>query len=128
MTSIGLDTQYIDAIKALERGEKTAKTKIAWFLLTGYGDVKRDEKKAVEILEERVKEKDYEAMWILGICKEYGIGIEEDIEGAEKLYRSSNEGGNEVGKILETKIKNGRGNGKMKITSSLLKKENKNVN
>ena len=40
-----------------------------------------------------MKEKDGEAMWMLGLCKEYGRGIERDIEGAEKLYEGSKEAG-----------------------------------
>ena len=37
---------------------------------------------------------------MLGLCKEYGMGTEQDIEGAEKLYKQSSEAGNEIGKIL----------------------------
>ena len=80
--------------------ENRVKTKRAWSLLFGYKDGKRDEKKAMIILEGQVKNEDNEAMWILGLCKEYGIGIEQDIKGAEKLYKQSSEHGNEIGKFL----------------------------
>ena len=47
---------------------------------------------------------DYEAMWMLGLCCEYGMGIEQNIERAEMLYRESCEGGNALGKFM---MKNG---------------------
>ena len=28
-------------------------------------------------------------MWMLGLCKEYGMGTEQDIEGAKQLYEKS---------------------------------------
>ena len=76
------------------------KTKLAWYKLSGYGDVDVDVNGAVALLEERVAEGDLEAMWMLGICNEFGIGTEQNIERAEKLYKQSSEGGNEIGNIL----------------------------
>ena len=72
---------------------------------------------SVKMLEERVKEKDGEAMWMLGLCKEYGRGIEQDIEGAVKLYQESKEAGNEIGEILVIQGGQGRGSGEMGIRS-----------
>ena len=63
---------------------KNEKTKQAWLMLSGLGGVDVDEDSAVALLKERVKEGDTDAMWILGICYEFGIGIEQDIEQAEK--------------------------------------------
>ena len=57
------------------------------------------------MLEERVKDGDTEAKWMLGVCCEYGIGIEQDIERAVLLYQQSSEGGNVVGELL---LENGR--------------------
>ena len=79
------------------------------------GGAKVDVDGAVKLLEERVKEKDGEAMWMLGLCKEYGRGIERDIEGAKKLYKESKETGNEIGEILLWKGGKGRGRGEMRI-------------
>ena len=101
-------------LSAVERGEESAKTKLAWYKLSGMGGAKVDVDGAVKLLEERVKE-DGEAMWMLGLCKEYGRGIERDIEGAEKLYEESKEAGNEIGEILAGKGGKGRGSGKMGI-------------
>ena len=91
-------------------------------LLSGYEGTEIDEDRAVVLLEERVKEKDAEAMWMLGLCYEYGIGCEESIEEAEALYKQCCEGGNVIGKFL---IDNGEGNergsGVMKVKSLLMK-------
>ena len=94
---------------------KTAKTKIARCKLSGCGGVDHDASGAVALLEERVKDKDSEAMWMLGLCCEYGMGIEQDIERAEFLYRNSYEEGNVVGEFLKTCGKNGRGRRVMRL-------------
>ena len=68
----------------------------------------------VSLLEERVKEKDEEAMWMLGLCYEYGIGCERDLTRAETLYKQSCDGGNVIGKFLkDSGENNGRGSGMM---------------
>ncbi len=112
-----MEEEYKEVLSAVERGEESAKTKLAWYKLSGMGGEKVDVGGAVKLLEERVKEKDGEAMWMLGLCKEYGRGIERDISGAEKLYKGSKEAGNEIGEILVKKGKYGRGSGNMKIES-----------
>ena len=94
--------KYEEILSAVERGEESAKTKVAWYKLSWFGGA---------------QEKDGEAMWMLGLCKEYERGIERDIEGAEKLYKESKEAGNEIGEILVKKGGWERGSGKMKIRS-----------
>ena len=110
-----MEEEYKEVLSAGEGGEESAKTKLAWYKLSGMGGAKVDVDRAVKLLEERVKG-DGEAMWMLGLCKEYGRGIEQDISGAEKLYEGSKEAGNEIGEIL---VKKGeeweRGSGKMEI-------------
>ena len=59
-----------------------------------------DKDEAVVLLEERRKDRDGEAMWMLGICKEYGIGCEQDLKEAEGLYKECCECGNVVGKFF----------------------------
>ena len=110
-----MEEEYKEVLSAVERGDESAKTKLAWYKLSGIGGVQVDVVGAVKILEERVKERDCEAMWMLGMCKEYGRGTEQDIEGAEKLYKQCAEAGNEIGEILVKKGEKGRGSGKMKI-------------
>ena len=69
----------------------------------------------MELLKERVEgEKDGEAMWMLGMCKEYGIGCEQDLKEAEGLYEECRESGNVVGKFF---VEYGyrRGSGMMRI-------------
>ena len=112
-----MEEEYKEVLSAVERGEESAKTKLAWYKLSGMGGAKVDVDGAVKLLEERVKENDGEAMWMLGLCKEYGRGIERDIEGAEKLYEESKEAGNEIGEILAGKGGKGRGSGKMGMRS-----------
>ena len=92
---------------------KNETTKQAWLMLSGLGGVDVDEDDAVALLKERVKDRDTDAMWMLGICCEFGIGIEQDIEQAEKLYQQSSDGGNEIGKFFVSKKGWRRGNGKM---------------
>ena len=108
------EVQYKEAVRAMDSGDESAKTKVAYFKLSGRGGVEVDADGAVALLEERVKDRDYEAMWMLGLCCEYGIGTEQDIERAVNLYRESYEGGNVVGGFLMND-KGGRGTGVMKV-------------
>ena len=111
------EAQYKEAVGAMEKGEESAKTKVAFFKLSGLGGAKVDVGEAVALLEERAKEGDCEAKWVLGLCCEYGMGIEQDIERAEELYRESCEGGNAVGDFLMKNGEGGRGSGVMKVNS-----------
>jgi len=109
------ETQYIEAVQAMERGDESAKTKVAYYKLSGLGGTEVDADEAVALLEDRAKEEDCEAKWMLGLCCEYGMGIEQDIERAEVLYRESREGGNIVGDFLMKNGSGGRGSGVMKV-------------
>ena len=111
------EQEYKDAMSAVKRGKKSAKTQVAWYKLSGCGGAEKDEDGAVVLLEERVKEGDTEAMWMLGVCNEFGIGTEQDIERAEELYKQSSERENRIGEILmENKSEeHERGSGYLKI-------------
>ena len=111
--------EYRAVLRAVEGGDNKAKTKLAWYKLSGYGGAEVDEDGAVKLLEERVKDKDIEAMWMLGLCYEYGRGCEQDIEKAEELYGLSRDGGNEIGKFLSENGKNERGSGVMIVRACL---------
>ena len=112
------EEEYKEVVEAVESGKNSAKTKLAWHLLSGCGGAKVDKERAVKLLKERVEEeKDGEAMWMLGICKEYGIGCEQDLYGAEGLYKESSECGNVVGKFLVGNGKYTRGSGVMDVRS-----------
>ena len=106
--------EYKEAVYAMENGDESAKTRVAYYKLSGRGGVDVDVDGAVALLKERVMKGDGEAKWMLGLCCEYGIGTEQDIERAEMLYRESYEGGNGVGEFL---MKNGKGDlrGVMKV-------------
>ena len=112
------ELKYEDIKKAVEGGDESAKTKLAWLKLSGLGGAEKDEDGAVVLLEERVKKgDDDEAMWMLGVCNEYGIGIEQDTERAGELYKRSCERGNEIGKFFGVCGCYERGSGKMKMHS-----------
>ena len=108
-------SEYQDTLQAVERGDAAAKTKLAWYLLSGSCGAEVDADKAVALLEERVKEDDAEAMWMLGLCCEYGNGTEQDPERAESLYKQSSDKGDEIGEYLAENERGGRGNGVLRI-------------
>ena len=64
-------------------------------------------------MKERVEDKDTDAMWILGLCYEYGMGCEQDLKEAESLYQRSCDGGNEIGEFFVKYGKDKRGTGIM---------------
>ena len=110
-----------EGMKRAVEGDESAKTKLAWLKLSGFGGATKDEDGAVALLEERVNEGDESAMWMLGVCNEYGLGCEQEgIERAENLYRQSYERSNEIGLFFWIQKRAERGNGKMKMMTSLL--------
>ena len=108
------ELKYEDVKNAVESGDKSSKTKLAWLKLSGLGGADVDEEGAVGLLEERVKD-DGDAMWMLGVCNEYGRGIEQDVERAEMLYEQSSEKGNEIGAFFVSHRQYERGSGMMMI-------------
>jgi len=110
------EEEYKEVVKAVESGDNSAKTKLAWYLLSGCGGAEVDKERAVKLLKERVKE-DGEAHWMLGICKEYGIGCEQDLKEAEGLYKECSECGNVVGEFFMANGKDERGSGVMEVGS-----------
>ena len=113
------EREYQEVVCAVEGGDNKAKTKLAWYKLSGRGDADVDVDDAVVLLEERVKDKDAEAIWMLGLCCEYGIGCEQDIERAEQLYQQSCDSGSVIGKFLAENGKDGRGSGVMNVAECL---------
>ena len=108
------EEEYKRVVRAVEGGDNAAKTRLAWFKLAGLWGCAVDEDGAVALLEERVKDRDGTAMWMLGLCCEYGMGIEQDVERAEELYRECSKGGDAIGKWLAGSGRGGRGNGKVR--------------
>ena len=111
------EAEFRETVHAMKNGDERAMTKVAFYKLSGSGGVGIDAFGAVVLLEKRVKDRDCEAKWMLGLCCEYGVGTEQDIERAEKLYRESCEGGNAVGDFLMKNGQGGRGTGMMKVKS-----------
>ena len=113
------EEQYKEIIQAVKSGDNKAKTKLAYYKLSGYGGCEIDADEAVVLLVERVKDKDTEAMWLLGLCHEYGMGCEQDLNEAESLYKQSNDDGNEIGKFFVENGKDRRGTGVMDVEGGL---------
>ena len=101
------DDEYQHRLTEFQSGDNSSKTKLAWFLLSGRGSAAVDEDRAVALLEERVKDKDDEAMWMLGLCNEFGRGTEQDVKRAESLYEQSQGRENRIGKYLRKRIPRG---------------------
>jgi len=111
----GEEAQYKEVLRAVKSGDNKAKTRLAWYKLSGHGGEEVDEDGAVVLLEERVKENDAEAIWMLGLCCEYGMGCEQDLERAETLYKQCDEGENAIGNFLAVNGIDERGSGVMKV-------------
>ena len=107
------EEQYKAIVKKFERGNIKAKTKLAYYKLSGYGGCEIDVDEAVVLLTERVKDKDAEAMWMLGLCYEYGMGCEQDLKEADSLYEQSSNDGNKIGEFFVENGKDKRGTGIM---------------
>ena len=111
------EQRYKDTLDAVKRGDDSSKTILAWFKLSGSGGAVVDANGAVASLEERAKERDPQATWMLGVCCEFGLGIEQDIERACMLYGQSSDGGNCIGRILlENGMESERGSGYLRIS------------
>ena len=87
------EAQYEETVSAMEGGDERAKTKVAFCKVSGLWGVEVDLDSGVALLEERVKDRDTEAMWMLGYFLEHGMGTEQDIERANTLYQKSYEEG-----------------------------------
>ena len=61
------ELKYDEVKSAVERGVESAKTKLAWLKLSGLGGAVVDKRGAVVLLEERVKDGDTDATWMLGM-------------------------------------------------------------
>ena len=94
------EEQYAEAVHAMENGDDNAKTKVAFYRLTGRGGAVIDVAGAIALLQERGKKKDPDAMWMLGLCYAHGLGIEQDLERTRKLYQQSSQAGNAVANFL----------------------------
>ena len=113
------EAEYEAVLEAVKNGDNKSKTKLAWFKLSGRGGVKIDEDEAVVLLEERVKDEDTDAMWMLGLCYEYAMICKQDIKRAESLYEQSRDGGNVVGEFLAENEEEKRGTGAMTVYCGL---------
>ena len=111
------ETQYKDAVRALERGEDGAKTTIAFYKLSGRGGVEVDAERAVALLQERAMKNDDEALWMLGVCYEYGIGTKKDIQEAELHYQRSSQLNNVVGGTFYHFTNGRRGDGVVEVAA-----------
>ena len=75
-------------------------------MMEGSHEMVMDADAVVALLEEKVKDRDTEAMWMLGVCCENGIGTEQDVIRAEQLYRRAAELGNTTAKLITENLNN----------------------
>jgi len=104
------EAQFREAECAVREGDENSKKRVAFFMLSGRGGVEVNAKGAVALLEELEKKGDAEAMWMLGLCSECGLGTEKDSKRAEHLFMQSRDKGNEIGRLLLEKSRNRTGN------------------
>ena len=72
----------------------------------------RDADGAVVVLQQQVDEHhDAQAMWLLGLFCEYGMGTQQDTQRAEQLFQQAAQQGDETAKLLVGKPKNWNGRG-----------------
>jgi len=90
------ESKFRDVLNAVKRGEEDAKIKLAMLAFSGIIVNEEEVKK----LEQQVKKGDTEAMWKLGLCKDFGMGTKLNKRIAESLYEESSFGGNPTGIIL----------------------------
>ena len=112
------EVRYRDAVHAMECGNKKIKTTVAWFMLSGRGGARVEPDGAVCLLKERVADDDSEAMWILGVCNEFGIGTEQDLEQAESLYGKSRDAENAIGLFLSENVRVAGGAGVIRVRNT----------
>ena len=79
-------------------------------MLEGSHGVERDAETAVALLVVNAEDGDTEAMWMLGVCCEFGMGMEQDVNRAEQLYERGAKR-NATAKLLVGKLKNKNGRG-----------------
>ena len=111
------ELEYEKVLRAVRRGNSKAKTKLARFKLSGLGGAEVDKDGAVALLKKCVKDKGSDAVWMLGLCYEYGMGCEQDVEEAEKFYKRSSDGGNAIGDFFAKNGRVVRESGVMKVES-----------
>lgn len=89
-------------------------------MLEGSHGVQRDAEAAVALLKELVsKNRDTDAMWILGVCCEYGIGTKQQVHRAKNLYEAAEQQGNATAALFTYYLKNtiGRGDTQLVLRS-----------
>ena len=90
--------------------------KKARWMLEGSHGMTRDADTAVVLLEDLVnKDRNTEAMWMLGVCCEFGIGTQQDVERAEQLFQNATQQGNTTAELLTGKLKNNNGRGQAQM-------------
>ena len=96
------EDRYQNALSGSQSGDLNAKVVLAWFMLAGRGGAQKDENGAVALLEECVANGNIEAMWMLGVCCLFGLGMTKDAERGLSLFGKSADSGNIIGSYLKT--------------------------
>ena len=107
-TAQAAHTDQVAQMAATTTTTKTATEKALW-MLEGRDGMARDADGAVVVLQQQVDEHhDAQAMWLLGLCCEYGMGTQQDTQRAEQLFQQAAQQGDETAKLLVGKLKNSK--------------------
>ena len=99
-------------------GKRGSKSEVARRVLQDGRADKAERAQAVVQLEECARDGDAEAMWVLGVCCEHGIGTAQDLGRARELYEASQEKGCRTGGLLvECPNRNGLGSRELDLKS-----------
>lgn len=99
-------------------GRKVSRSEAARRALQGGGADEAARVQAVALLVECARDGDAEAMWVLGVCCEHGVGTAQDVGRAQELYETSQEKGCRTGMFLvECPNRNGLGSREVDLKS-----------
>lgn len=87
--------------KGMKLGNLKSQTKIAIALFNGYpGVIEKNEKKALELLQDSANKEEPDALNYLGLMHEKGVGnVRKDIEKSLQLFTKSHEKGNDFASL-----------------------------
>ena len=104
-----------EAMSKRQSQEHGMTTEKARWMLEGSHGMARDAEAAVALLEERAKDGDAEAMWMLGVCCEFGMGTEQDVARAVRLYKGAARKRSTAARVTLDRLKNKNGRGRTQM-------------
>ena len=90
------ESKLQEVLNAVKKGEDGSRIKLEQLTFSKLGV----DEEMIRRFGEQVEKGDSEAMWKLGLCKEYGLGTKQSVREAESLHEESSDCGNPIGIIL----------------------------